>query len=120
MHRRSPRDAQETRRLDASRQRGRTEDRDGGNRGGLGPVIQEPCPWLVRLEERSSRKVCYVRAAINGSTRKSRARAQRQEQPNARSLASCRPSAGPLSSRPLCAKEAWRFLAGWKSLPGKA
>ena len=24
------------------------------------------------------------------------------------------------SSRPLCAKQAWRFLAGWKSLPGKA
>ena len=29
-------------------------------------------------------------------------------------------AAGQLSSRPLCAKKAWRFLAGWKSLPGKA
>jgi len=29
-------------------------------------------------------------------------------------------AAGQLSSRPLCAKQAWRFLAGWKSLSGKA
>jgi len=61
------RDAQEARRLDVAWQRRRTEAGRRRNRGGVGPLGEQPCGRMVRIEEGSTGKICHVRPTLDGS-----------------------------------------------------
>src|SRR3989454_11713573 len=91
MHQRSSFCAQEARRLDAARQRGRAEARGRRHGRSLGTLVEKSGWRLVWPEEGSSWPLRHVRASSDGSVGTGRGRAQSEEQPDASSLADNRP-----------------------------